>query len=154
MQSPNWQRSRLFAVQRPAASAQTAFVKRVSKPKTHAILGFMRLNFPPATRMATNGPDAAASVLENHWRVQPNKKQRAWARGEMGESASKACTNGTAASAFTHRVVAGRSREQGASRCAVEGHTDTKVRADCNLLLSHQRAEAVRVGRQPRLTAV
>jgi soluble lytic murein transglycosylase len=39
--------------------------------------------------MAANDPEAAAGVLENHWGVQLNAEQRAWAWGVIGKSAAQ-----------------------------------------------------------------
>ena len=41
------------------------------------------------TRMAANDPDAAASVLENHWSVHLSAEQRSWAWGVIGKSAAQ-----------------------------------------------------------------
>ena len=41
------------------------------------------------TRMAVNDPDAAASVLENHWSVHLSAQQRSWAWGVIGKSAAQ-----------------------------------------------------------------
>ncbi len=41
------------------------------------------------TRMASSDPDAAASVLENHWSVHLSAEQRSWAWGVIGKSAAQ-----------------------------------------------------------------
>ena len=43
--------------------------------------------------MASNDPDTAASVLENHWSVHLNPEQRSWAWGVIGKSAAKRLSN-------------------------------------------------------------
>ena len=40
-------------------------------------------------RMAASDPDAAASVLENHWSVHLNAEQRSWAWGVIGRQAAQ-----------------------------------------------------------------
>ena len=68
--------SQALAIERQA-SAQSALAERVSKPKTRATLGFMRLNFL-SVRSASSGKDSqqAYSVKFPYLAEQPLLKSR------------------------------------------------------------------------------